>query len=111
MGNEKQITRELERRARAYIEVRRKQELNHTDEALNHRRAELHDALMMQLDIEGIDYEDREDAARIAQDIVDGEYEIAEERDTDEELDAICEELAEGFIPDDDTAERGLPTD
>ena len=65
-----EVTSELERRARAYITARHKQELDHTDPQLDARRTELHDALMTQMDIEGIEYQDREDAARIALAIV-----------------------------------------
>jgi len=61
---------ELERRAREYIIARRKQELNHTDPVLDARRTEAHDAFMMQLDVGGIEYQDREHAARIAREIV-----------------------------------------
>lgn len=67
------VTSELERRARAYITARHKQELDHTDPQLDARRTELHDALMTQMDIEGIEYQDREDAARIALAIVNGD--------------------------------------
>jgi hypothetical protein len=67
------ISDELERRAKAYVRARKAQELDHTDPALNDARTEAHDAFMMQLDIEGIPYTDREDAAQIAQAIENGE--------------------------------------
>ena len=57
---------ELTRRANAYVSARRAQQLDHTDPALDDARTEAHDAFMMQLDIEGVHYDDREDAARIA---------------------------------------------
>jgi hypothetical protein len=66
------ISNELERRARVYIRARKAQQLDHTDPALDYARTDAHDAFMMQLDIEGIEYRDREHAARIAQAIVNG---------------------------------------
>jgi hypothetical protein len=64
---------ELEHRARVYVAVRKLQELDCTDLDLNHARTEAHDAFMMQLDIEGVSYRDREHAAQIALAIVNGE--------------------------------------
>lgn len=64
---------ELERRARAYIKAKCAQELDHTDPDLNAKRTEIHDAFIMQLDIDGSKYETREDATRIALDVVNGE--------------------------------------
>ena len=61
---------ELTRRANAYVEARRAQQLDHTDPTLDDARTEAHDALMMQLDIEGVHYGDREDAARIAMEMI-----------------------------------------
>ena len=66
------ISNELRRRARVYTRARKAQQLDHTDPALDYARTEAHDDLMMQLDIEGIEYQDREHAARIVQAIVDG---------------------------------------
>ena len=53
--------------AHAYLDARRAQELDHTDEALNWRRTEAHDQFMLALDAAGIGYKDREHAAEIAE--------------------------------------------
>jgi hypothetical protein len=66
------LTNELRDRAEIYIRARTAQEFDHTDPDLEHARTEAHESFMIQLDIEHIYYEDREHAARIAQDIVDG---------------------------------------
>ena len=68
------VSDELARRIQEYLDARRAQEQNHIDETLNWRRTEAHDALMIQMDIDGVHYEDREDAARIAQEIVNERY-------------------------------------
>ena len=73
------ISSELERRARVYVKARELQELDYTNSALDHARTEAHDAFMMQLDIEGISYKDREYAAQIALAIVNGEEEKLQE--------------------------------
>ena len=73
------VSSELERRAQAYIKARDLQELDHTNPDLDHARTEAHDAFMMQLDIEGILYKDREHAAQIALAIVNGEEETLQE--------------------------------
>jgi hypothetical protein len=67
------FSEELIRRARAYVKARQAQKLDHTDPDLDDARTEAHDAFMMQLDIEGVSYQDRESAAQIAQAIVNGE--------------------------------------
>jgi hypothetical protein len=69
------LSQELKARARHYLQVRRAQELDHTNPALNEARTEAHDALMLQMDMEGIFYTDRENAAYIARQIVAGEWE------------------------------------
>ncbi|MBN2007087.1 MAG: hypothetical protein JXA21_27295 [Anaerolineae bacterium] len=66
------VSKELKRRAQYYLDRRQAQELDHTDPALNDARTEAHDALMMQMDIEGIQYTSREHAAQLARDIVAG---------------------------------------
>jgi hypothetical protein len=66
------LTNELRDRAEIYIRARMAQELDHTDPDLEHARIEAHESFMIQLDIEHIYYRDREHAAQIAQDIVDG---------------------------------------
>ena len=67
------VSGELEHRARVYVTARKLQELDYTDPDLDHARTEAHDAFMMQLDIEGVSYRDREHAAQIALAIVNGE--------------------------------------
>jgi hypothetical protein len=67
------VSDELMRRAKRYLAARKAQELDHTDPVLDDARTEAHDALMMQMDIEGVEYTDREHAARIAYAIVAGE--------------------------------------
>ena len=52
--------------AHAYLDARRAQELDHTDEALNWQRTEAHDQFMLALDAVSIGYRDREHAAEIA---------------------------------------------
>lgn len=60
---------ELRRRARLYLLLRQLQETYPSNEMLNQERTEAHDALMMQLDIEGIAYEGRDGAAAVAEGI------------------------------------------
>lgn len=67
-------TRKLKALARQYLEVRAAQEQEHTNLALDHQRTEAHDALMLQMDHEGIPYASREEAAEIARGIVAGTY-------------------------------------
>ncbi len=67
------VNDELMRRAKRYLAARKAQELDHTDPILNDARTEAHDALMMQMDIEGVEYTDREHAAQVAYAIVAGE--------------------------------------
>ena len=55
------------RLAHEYLDARRAQELNHTDEALDWARTEAHDRFMLALDAHGIGYRDREHAAEIAE--------------------------------------------
>jgi hypothetical protein len=73
------VSTELERRAQRYVKARSLQELDHTNPDLDHARTEAHDAFMMQLDIEGVSYRDREHAAQIALAIVNGEEETLQE--------------------------------
>ena len=68
------ITDELMRRAKDYLEKRAAQEMDHTDPALDYHRTEAHESLMMQMRIEGIEFEDREHAAEIARAIVAGNF-------------------------------------
>ena len=68
------ISDELKHRAKDYLEKREAQELDHTDPDLNYYRSEAHESLMMQMRIDGIEFEDREHAAQIAMDIVAGDY-------------------------------------
>ncbi len=67
------VSDELTRRAKRYLAARKAQELDHTDPILDDARTEAHDALMMQMDIEDVEYTDREHAAQIAYAIVAGE--------------------------------------
>lgn len=60
---------ELRERSFCYLAARQAQEGDHTDEVLDWERTEAHDALMMQLDIEGIAYKGREGAAAVAEDV------------------------------------------
>ena len=60
-------SRLLLRLAEKYWRVRRAQERDHTDEALNFQRSEAHDMLLRQMRAEGLEFEDREDAAQQAQ--------------------------------------------
>jgi hypothetical protein len=64
------MSKQLETLAREYWKARKAQERDHTDEALNWQRTEAHDSLLLQMDIEGIPYTDREDAAQIAREIM-----------------------------------------
>jgi hypothetical protein len=73
------VSTELERRAQRYAKARSLQELDYTNPDLDHARTEAHDVFMMQLDIEGIPYKDREHAAEIALAIVNGEEEKLQE--------------------------------
>jgi len=57
----------LVRLAHEYLDARRAQELDHTDEALNWARTEAHDQFMLALDAADISYQDREHAAEIAE--------------------------------------------
>ncbi len=67
------VSDELMRRAKRYLAARKAQELDHTDPILNDARTKAHDALMIQMDIEEVEYTDREHAAQIAYAIVAGE--------------------------------------
>jgi hypothetical protein len=67
-------TRRLKALAREYWRVRRLQEQDHTDPALDWQRTEAHDRLLLQMDREGIAYSDREEAAQIAREIVEGTF-------------------------------------
>jgi len=67
------VSDELMQRAKHYLAARKTQELDHTDPILDDARTETHDALMMQMDIEEVEYTDREHAAQIAYAIVAGE--------------------------------------
>ena len=60
------LTVGLAQLAREYLSAKRKQELNHTDDALNWQRTEAHDAFLLALDVAGIEYRDREHGAQIA---------------------------------------------
>jgi len=73
------VSSELEHRARVYVTARKLQELDYADPDLDHARTEAHDAFMMQLDIEGVSYRDREHAAQIALAIVNGEEDKLQE--------------------------------
>jgi hypothetical protein len=73
------VSSELGRRAQVYVKARELQELDYTNPDLGHARTEAHDAFMMQLDIEGVSYRDREHAAQIALAIVNGEEETLQE--------------------------------
>jgi hypothetical protein len=75
------ISSELERRAQVYVKARKLQELDYTNPDLDHARTEAHDAFMMQLDIEGVSYRDREHAAQVALAIAKGEEEKLQELD------------------------------
>lgn len=91
------VSDELMRRAKRYLAARKAQELDHTNQILNNVRTESHDALMMQMDIEGIKYTSREHTAQIARVIVAGGS-IAgaiEQREAKRELPVILQQQAE----------------
>ena len=67
-------SKRLKTLAREYLKAREAQESDHTNLALNEKRTKAHDAMMLQMDHEGISYKDREDAAQIAKRIVAGTY-------------------------------------
>ena len=91
------ISNELRRRARVYIRARKAQQLDHTDSALDYARTEAHDAFMMQLDIEGIKYQDREHAAQIARAIVDGRRVEAMTEQEGMEFDMLRQQVEQPF--------------
>lgn len=60
------VTVGLARLAELYLSAKRNQERDHTDELLNWRRTEAHDAFLAGLAVAGIEYRDREHGAQIA---------------------------------------------
>lgn len=63
----------LMKRANTYWQARQAQEKDHTDECLNYERTEAHDALLLWMDIEGIVYQSREQAAMIAKEMIESD--------------------------------------
>jgi len=57
---------DLVKLARAYLQAKRVQELDHTDPVLDWQRSEAHEAFMIGLDVAGVAYRDREHATEIA---------------------------------------------
>jgi hypothetical protein len=63
--------------AAAYLQARRAQERHPSNSTLDEQRTAAHDSLMWELQRAGIAYDDREDAARLAQEIVGLDYDAA----------------------------------
>lgn len=62
--------------AKKYWEIRHAQEIDHTNAELDLRCSEAHSELVWQLHAEGIEFKDREDAARIALEVISSEREV-----------------------------------
>ncbi|MEA3340884.1 MAG: hypothetical protein U9R15_13050, partial [Chloroflexota bacterium] len=95
------VSDELMRRAKRYLAARKAQELDHTNQILDDVRTETHDALMMQMDIEGVKYTSREHTAQIAQVIVAGGS-IAgaiEQREAERELSILQQQVEQLELP------------
>lgn len=67
-------SRRLKKLAEAYWRAREAQERDHTDQSLDFARTEAHDALLLQMRAEGFSFADREDAAQVARQILEGSY-------------------------------------
>lgn len=68
-------SRQLKKLANRYWGLRRAQEMDHSSPGLSAMREEAHDALMLQMGMEGVKYAGREDAAQWALKLIRGEVE------------------------------------